>query len=68
MWKLAFLAAALAVSASPLDAKDQRRGETGPRAGDLRRDIERISREIYPPRSDFAAPGRFASGTATKKR
>ena len=69
MWKLAFIAAALAVSASPLDAKDQRRGEAAPRAGDLRRDIERISREIYPPRSDFAGLGRsFAAGTATKKR
>jgi len=69
MWKVALLVAAFAVSASPLDAKENRRSDTGPRAGDLRRDVERISREIYPPRSDSAAPGRsFAAGAATKKR
>lgn len=73
MWKLAFLVAAFAVSASPLDAKDDRRmersGDTGARAADLRRDVERISREIYPPRAGVAAPARsFAPGAAPKKR
>ena len=62
MWKLAFIAAALCFSASPLDAaakdgkrvekierKDDRRRDDA-RREDLRRDVERISREIYQPR------------------
>jgi len=57
MWKLAFIAAALCFSASPLDAaardgkrieKTQRRDDA--RRDDLRRDVDRISREIYRPR------------------
>jgi hypothetical protein len=61
MCKLAFIAAALCLSASPLDAAakdgkriekiqrrdDGRRDEA--RREDLRRDVERISREIYRP-------------------
>jgi hypothetical protein len=62
MWKLAFIAAALCFSASPLDAaakdgkrieKTQRRDDVrrdDTRRGDLRRDVDRISREIYQPR------------------
>jgi hypothetical protein len=67
MWKLFLLAAAFAVPASPVDAKES--VEKSPRAGELRRDIERISKEIYRPRSDLTSPGRsFAAGAATKKR
>ena len=64
MWKLAFIAAALCFSASPLDAaaKDGKRIEkierkddsrrnpvrsSDGRGDDLRRDVDRISREIY---------------------
>jgi len=57
MWKLVFIAAALCFSASPLDAaaKDGKRIEKiarkdDVRRGDLRRDVERISKEIYRPR------------------
>jgi hypothetical protein len=54
MWKVLFLALALAVSASPLDAreapKEGKRMEKTQRGQDLRRDVERISKEIYPPR------------------
>jgi hypothetical protein len=63
MWKLAFIAAALCFSASPLDAaakdgskrvekierKDDSRRDSA-RREDLRRDVDRISREIYQPR------------------
>jgi hypothetical protein len=54
MWKLAFIAAALCLSASPLDAaaKDGKRIEKTERREDLRRDVERISKEIYRPRDD----------------
>jgi len=50
MWKVLFIAAALSVSASPLDAAqpDNGRGvEKSQRGGDLRRDVDRISKEIY---------------------
>jgi hypothetical protein len=47
MWKVLFLAAALGVSASPLDAAP--RDAKTMQKGELRRDIERISKEIYPP-------------------
>jgi len=60
MWKLAFMAAALCFSASPLNAaakddnkrpeKVERRDDA--RRDDLRRDVDRISREIYRPRDD----------------
>lgn len=57
MWKALFIVAALSVSASPLDAAQPdngRRSEQTQRGGDLRRDVDRISREIYrrndPPR------------------
>jgi hypothetical protein len=53
MWKVLFLAVALAVSVSPLDArepaKDGKKIEKTQRGEDLRRDVERISKEIYPP-------------------
>lgn len=64
MWKALFMAAALSVSASPLDAAQpdngRRSGETQ-RGADLRRDLERISREIYrrsdpPPRQPQPQP------------
>jgi len=54
MWKALFIAAALSVSASPLDAAQPDNGrrieKTQPqpqRGGDLRRDVDRISKEIY---------------------
>ena len=61
MWKALFIAAALSLSASPLDAAPRdngkrieqpqpqpqpQRGDTTSREG-LRRDVERISQEIY---------------------
>ena len=55
MWKALFIAAALTVSASPLDAAPRdngkriektQRGDDARREG-LRRDVERISQEIY---------------------
>ena len=56
MWKVIFVAFAFAVSASPLDArelpKDGKRMEKTQRGQDLRRDVERISKEIYRPRQD----------------
>jgi hypothetical protein len=58
MWKLAFMVAALCLSVSPLDAAqrdDGRRTEKTQRTEDLRRDVERISREIYR-RSDERRP------------
>jgi hypothetical protein len=64
MWKLVFLVAAFTLSASPLDAasKEEKKSE-------LVRDVERISKEIYPPRSDSASPRRsFAAGAPVKKR
>jgi hypothetical protein len=50
MWKALLIAAALSVSASPLDAAQSDNGkriEKTQRGGDLRRDVDRISREIY---------------------
>jgi hypothetical protein len=51
MWKALFIVAALSVSASPLDAaqpdKNGGRIEKTQRGGDLRRDVDRISKEIY---------------------
>jgi len=65
MWKLAFIAAALCLSASPLDAaaKDGKRPEKverrdDARRDDLRRDVDRISREIYRPRDERGKKGR----------
>jgi hypothetical protein len=66
MWKALFIAAALSVSASPLDAAQPDNGtriEKVERGGDLRRDVERISREIYrrndpPPRQPQPPPQR----------
>ena len=72
MWKLLFLAAAFAVSASPVDARQPpARNDWAAKRdpGELRRDVERISKEIYRPRSDLTSPGKsFAAGAATKKR
>jgi len=50
MLKVLYIAAALSVSASPLDAAPRDGGkaiEKTQRGGDLRRDVDRISREIY---------------------
>jgi hypothetical protein len=52
MWKALFIAAALSVSASPLDAAQSDNGRRiektqTQRGGDLRRDVDRISKEIY---------------------
>jgi hypothetical protein len=77
MWKALFLAAAFTVSMSPVDARQpsarndrvEDRVEKRHESGELRRDVERISKEIYPPRSDSASSRRsFAAGTALKKR
>jgi len=50
MWKALFIVLALSVSASRLDAAqpdNARRTESTQRGGDLRRDVDRISKEIY---------------------
>jgi hypothetical protein len=69
MWKLAFIVGALIVSLSPVDAREPApygRAEKGP---ELRRDLERISREIYPERPDSrSSRGSFAAGKGAKKR
>jgi hypothetical protein len=72
MWKLVFIVAAIAVSMSPVDARQppakNDRAEKRD-SGELRRDVERISKEIYRERSDFASSRpSFAAGTAAKKR
>jgi hypothetical protein len=71
MWKLLFLVAALTLSVSPADAAPNggKQAEKSGRASELARDVERISREIYPPRPDSASSRRsFAAGAAMKKR
>ena len=72
MWKLVFIFAAIAVWLSPVEARqppaENDRVEKRD-SGELRRDVERIAREIYGKRSDFASSrGSFAAGTAAKKR
>jgi hypothetical protein len=64
MWKLLFLLFALGLSLSPADARQPAKGT------ELRRDIERISREIYRDERPEPAPSRssFAAGRAAKKR
>jgi hypothetical protein len=59
MWKLLFVVAAFAFSVSPLDAapRDSKRVERTER-GELSRDVERISREIYPPQKTTVVPDR----------
>ena len=54
MWKALFIVVVLSISASPLDAAQPDNGKrfekTQPqpqRGGDLRRDVDRISKEIY---------------------
>ena len=51
MVRVLLVAALLALSMSPLDAReaDDRRKSVPPERGELRRDIERISKEIYAP-------------------
>ena len=51
MWKVAFVLAALAVSASPLDAApdEGRKMQREELRSELRRDVERISKDIYRP-------------------
>jgi hypothetical protein len=72
MWKIAFIAAALAISMSPVDARKppaqpDRVEKREP--SELKRDVERISREIYPERSDLPPPrGSFAAGKTQKRR
>jgi hypothetical protein len=64
MWKLAFVLAALAVSASPVDARETSRGR------ELARDLERISRDLYRDERPEPASSRssFAAGRDAKKR
>lgn len=52
MWKVLLLAVALSISVSPLDAapREGKKVEKTQRGEDLRRDVERISKEIYRPR------------------
>ncbi|HEV8109406.1 MAG TPA: hypothetical protein VGP97_17960 [Burkholderiales bacterium] len=60
MWKALFVVAALCVSASPLDAAPRDNGkriEKTQRSDNLRRDVERISSEIYR-RKDAPPPQR----------
>jgi hypothetical protein len=69
MWKLAFIFAAFAISLSPVDARQPPARPDVDKPSDLRRDVERISREIYPERSESrASRGSFAAGPASKKR
>ena len=61
MWKLLFLAVAFTLSVSPLDAaprQDEKKVDKRERAAELRRDVERISKEIYPPRGRERQPRR----------
>ena len=61
MWKFALIALLLGISASPLDARESKGSE-------LRRDVERISKEIYPARSAPEDRGSLAAGRSLKKR
>jgi hypothetical protein len=63
MWKLVFVFATLAVSTSPLDAAPDEGRKL--QKSELRRDVERISKEIYPRQEQ---PARPAGGRALKKR
>ena len=58
MWRALLVSALLALSVSPLDAREQGPVTKPParERGDLRRDIERISKEIYPPAPPPRAP------------
>jgi hypothetical protein len=60
MVKALLVAALLALSLSPLDAREANKDRTTnsepPSRGDLRRDIERISKEIYRPAPPARAP------------
>jgi len=68
MWKLAFIVGAFVVSLSPVDARQGAPYERAEKGAELRRDLERISREIYPERSDSRSRGSFAAGRSAKKR
>ena len=71
MWKVLFLVAALSVSISPIDAREaprDKREKRDEQPADLRRDVERISREIYPARSAPEDRGSLAAGRSLKKR
>jgi hypothetical protein len=69
MWKLAFILGAFIVSLSPVDAREGAPFERVDKGAELRRDLERISREIYPERSDLrSSRGSFAAGKSAKKR
>jgi hypothetical protein len=58
MLRALLVAGLLALSLSPLDAREveQAQKSTPPSRGDLRRDIERISKEIYRPAPPARAP------------
>jgi hypothetical protein len=60
MVRALLVAALLALSLSPLDAREANKGRTTdsapPSRGDLRRDIERISKEIYRPAPPARVP------------
>jgi hypothetical protein len=69
MWKLAFILGAFVVSLSPVDARQPAPYDRADKGAELRRDLERISREIYPERSDSrSSRGSFAAGRSAKKR
>ena len=70
MWKVLFLVLALGVSISPVDAREAPREKRVEKRepADLRRDVERISKEIYPARSAPEDRGSLAAGRSLKKR
>jgi len=69
MVRVFLVAALLALSLSPLDAREPDQAEkTAPRSrGDLRRDIERISKEIYPPALPARTPIYFRERSRAKR-
>jgi hypothetical protein len=58
MWRAFLVSCLLALSFSPLDAREPEPVKKPParERGDLRRDIERISKEIYAPAPPPRAP------------
>jgi hypothetical protein len=67
MFRLVLVLLLFGVSLSPLDARER---ETAQRqGGELRRDVERISQEIYPPtRGERAPPPRDARRSPPARR
>jgi hypothetical protein len=67
MFRLVLVLLLFGVSLSPLDARE--RGTAQPQGGELRRDVERISQEIYPPtRGERAPPPRDARRSPPARR